>query len=467
MKLPYLDFTVPEPVIPVAKQFRNELLRPVQNWFQFRQGIRDAPELDLTGRDVLLIVVDCLRADHLSSTNYHRKTTPFIDTLETTLTNTISAGSFTYPSVASILSGLYPHNHGAVYSDSYRNFNENPPDFVVDSDVITLSELLCKSGYELYFSTAIATAEIPVRGRFPYVNINPSASADVMLSQVVDWWANNEDANKFAYVHLGDLHEPLTIPERHPFGPIRELRDIRRWRFTDSIEPRDQFNEYKEAKIKLYDTILAYVDQEIQEMWNRLSVENSREDPIILITGDHGEAFWDHTDTEKKYFDDPRGFYGVGHGHSLFQEVVNVPILTNIDCNENEETWTSTTDIFPTILDVLGTPHEFFETVDGESLTQGNRNSPVLSEELGYGYDQRASLKGSKKLIISQGESIPDFLFDLSDDPYETNNLNTGSEEIDKDSKLFKCLQYNSSTGGTAEIDSVTQDRLEDLGYLE
>lgn len=77
---------------------------------------------------VILIVIDSLRKDSLSYYGYERKTTPFIDLLiqdnqSIAFHNFHSVSSWTYPSVASILSGFYPHKHGDVYPKEYRNMH--------------------------------------------------------------------------------------------------------------------------------------------------------------------------------------------------------------------------------------------------------------------------------------------------------------------------------------------------------
>jgi predicted AlkP superfamily pyrophosphatase or phosphodiesterase len=85
----------------------------VQNKLQFRRRVSSSPDYDLSDQNVLFLVVDCLRADHLSPKN-KRDTTPFFGQLGGVNTTAISAAPWTFSSVPSILSGRYPHNHGAV-----------------------------------------------------------------------------------------------------------------------------------------------------------------------------------------------------------------------------------------------------------------------------------------------------------------------------------------------------------------
>lgn len=207
-------------------------------------------------QNVLIITVDCLRNDRISRTGYQRETTPFLDSLNS-FTPAIAAASWTFSSVPSILTGLYPHHHGAAYSDdSSRNQDlTNPPNGVRD-DVSTVAEVLGASGYKTKFMTAIGTAAVPIQGRFKSMEQHHDADAGTMLSKLQQWW-NRESGPKFGYVQLGDLHEP----EQTYFGEIPDIEGIDRWRFTSGDIQSDEFEEYRSARGLLYDTLVRFVDE--------------------------------------------------------------------------------------------------------------------------------------------------------------------------------------------------------------
>jgi len=177
---------------------------------------------------------------------------PFLDSVAGT--EAITAAPWTFSSVPSILTGSYPHHHGAVYpTDESRNQDLSNPPHNIDEDVYTLGEILGSAGYQTRFATAIGTAAIPVKGRFGAIVNSHDASAASLLAETAEWW-NSTRGEKFAYVQLGDLHEPLHQPDATPFGEIPDIEGVDRWRFEDSTTPREEFTEYREARIQLYDS---------------------------------------------------------------------------------------------------------------------------------------------------------------------------------------------------------------------
>jgi arylsulfatase A-like enzyme len=162
----------------------------------------------------------------------------------------------------------------------------------------------------------------------------------------VDWWNEVADS-KFAYVQLGDLHEPLIEPERSYFGSIPNIEGISRWRFTSGEIQGDESEQYRFARELLYDILVRYVDGQINQTLDDLA---EIDDTIIIITSDHGEEFWEYKEFEGEYFEDSLEISGVGHGHSLVPPVIEIPIATNIDIKSTSNSRKSLIDIVPTIL---------------------------------------------------------------------------------------------------------------------
>jgi len=262
--------------------------RGIRSRLAYESRIRDVPSLDINSqKNVLIVTVDCLRNDRISRTGYRRETTPFIDSLDS-YTSAIAPAPWTFSSVPSILTGLYPHNHGAVYpDDSMRNQDLTNPPNVVRNDVYTIAELLAASGYETWFGTAIGTAALPIQGRFKTTKHYHDADARTLLSDMREWW-NDTSGPKFGYVQLGDLHEPLHEPETNYFGEIPDITGIDGWRFEQGNTNVPGFEAYRDAKELLYDILLRHVDKEINRAWKRL---DGQEDTILFITSDHGEEF--------------------------------------------------------------------------------------------------------------------------------------------------------------------------------
>ena len=431
-----------------------DTLRGVKNRLAYESRSTDVPSMTLeNSQNVLIITVDCLRNDRISRTGYHRETTPFIDSFES-YTPAIAAAPWTFSSVPSILTGLYPHRHGAAYpDDSSRNQDlSNPPNGVRD-DIYTIAELLGGNRYETKFLTAIGTAAVPIEGRFKSIQRRHDADAETLLSEFLDWW-NNEPASKFGYVQLGDLHEPLHEPDTTYFGEIPDIDGIERWKFTSGKIDSEAFEEYRSARELLYDTLVRYIDEQIERTLDELS---DLDDTVVIVTSDHGEEFWEYKAFEETHFEDSRGISGVGHGHALVPPVVDIPIATNIEDLPSSNSRRSSTDIVPTILEELGADLSF--DFDGYPLQDGSHaDEPVLSQEIAYGPNQISVTEHDNHLI-----HVP------VDDQTAVIDFGTGHPITDTEieEQLLKYVPGERATGSNVDLSQDVQDQLSDLGYAE
>lgn len=378
--------------------------------------VSSKPELN-----VIIIAIDCLRYRNMSFAGYDRKTTPFLDSFRAKF-KAISAAPYTYPSVPSILTGLYPHNHGAYIYGKVKNFDILENFQLLRKNILTLPELLFVLNYDIYFSTSIAVAKYPMKGRvIPKLYI-PETPAQKLLKDARKWISKREKPF-FAYIHLGDIHQPLSPPSdfRNFFGAVKNLPNIDMWDFRRIEEQKGkEFQEYKENRILLYDNTLRYVDYAIEQFYFHLKDQGLIDSTIFIFTADHGEEFWEHAKPEAENFYDPRGYYGVGHGHNVFNEIIEVPIIVDRGISKKvrvkEELWSST-DIMPSIIDALGIKHDL--EFDGISLfkTQNNRDF-IFNESIGYGHEKKALITNGYKLIYSKDDNVQ-WVFDLKKDPEE------------------------------------------------
>ncbi len=375
--------------------------------------------------NVIILTVDCLRDSQLSYNGYFRETTPFLDSIRGSKFTAISSAPWTYPSVASILTGLYPHTHGGILSGKVKEFYLK--NFMkIKGNLLTLPEILFLLGYRTYFGTAIDVAFYPLRGR-----VVPSKqkgigdySAEELLEDLKKW-ISKSDKPFFAYVQLGDLHEPLNPPNsfRNFFGEVKNLHNIDLWDFRRREEQRGKkFQEYKENRILLYDNTLRYVDYSIEQFHSFLEDSGLIDSTVLIITADHGDEFWEHAELEAKNFYDPRGFYGEGHGHNVFNEIIEVPLILSWPKIPNKRygKLVSTIDIMPTILDLLGVNHKL--SFDGLNLFESKEKRALLNEAAGFGYEKKALVIGRFKLIYSKHDDIA-WVFDLEKDSEEQNPI--------------------------------------------
>lgn len=146
----------------------------------------------------------------------------------------IAAAPHTFPSVASILTGHYPHVHGGYIHEEIKNFDTPQRFGTVHPKLLTLPEILHVQGYKTLFMTYMTTALIAIRGR-----VSPLIRQEIahrMLSEAAERLREYARAGApvFAYIHLRDQHVPLTVPPkpfRSYFGDPGNVRELRWWRF--------------------------------------------------------------------------------------------------------------------------------------------------------------------------------------------------------------------------------------------
>lgn len=369
--------------------------------------------------NVVLVTVDCLRRDRLSAYGYDRPTTPFLDSLLPMALHASSAhaaSSWTCPSVASLLTGLYPSRHGAGWLPGPVNDLERDRlPSALHTDTLAFPQYL--PGHANAVFTAVPFATMPVADRFAHVRVR-DCSADVLVGEALRWMSEQTPPQPFlTWIHLGDTHDPLDVPAdlRDVFGPVKKYREARRWRYTRGEGGSDPsgFASYRADRIRLYDAAVHGVDRAIQTLWE--AVQEREEDTILLVSADHGEEMWEHQEEEQRAFLDPRGVSGVGHGHNLFQVHLLVPLLIlgpGVPAREVAVN-TSLVDVVPTLLELLGEPIP--GGLDGRSLLGMNpsiRNGvneghqrPVRAEAVAYGHEKRTLIVGDEKILVSPGDN--------------------------------------------------------------
>ena len=173
---------------------------------------------------------------------------------------------------------------------------------------------------------------------------------------------------------------------------------------------------------------------------------------------------------------DPRGIWGVGHGHSMYQELLSIPLILHgpgIEPGRRSQCDASQLDIAPTALDGLGLAPE--SSMQGASLfplmahgaSAPCRSLPLISESPAYGPDAIALVwEGLKLIVRADGVAL---LFDLGRDPGEARNLAT--ERPDVVERLTHILvtqmrQRRNASGQAIPMDPDTVEALKALGYV-
>lgn len=453
--------------------------------------------------NIILITLDTLRADHLSCYGYNRKTSPFIDKIanEGILFNEcISPSSWTLPSHASIFTGLYPSEHGAIHSALQRNKSK------LDKSFTTLAEIMEKNGYLTagFIGGPYLSSEFGLSQGFEYYNdilipsdmtfvinkltftdilitafkkfINPrkisevleyyisdianyiynehfskklldingwKKKADEINSVALPWIEKNKDSRFFLFINYFDTHTPYKLPigfdnlfDRGYKGKLKGLPGELYSISSHAYSPTDDDFKYL---ISLYDSQICFLDMNIRKLFEKLDSCKINNDTIVIITSDHGESFGEH------------GL--VNHGFSLYDDNIRVPLilwgLDKIGGSRKINTQTSTVDILPTILDITNIPIP--NNIHGKSLLRlisddhGFERPVVLSEIFDdiavhrFGDEFKRDLKSfrSKEWKYISSSNGKNELYNLINDKKEIDNIIKSENKIsDKFEKI-------------------------------
>ncbi len=404
--------------------------------------------------NVIIIMIDTLRADHFSYRGYERETTPFMDSLAKNFLDfrkAFAVAPWTPPSVASIMTGLYPSGHGHLPHQS-RNVALNRGS-VLSTDLSLISELLQDSGYQtgIVSSNPWITKEFGFDQGYDEFHYFYKAKAEVILKksrELISSWDKGEPF--FLFTLLFDPHNPYEPPA--PYDTM----------FKGDLKNRTYTPELNNV-IRAYDGEIRYTDDQLKLFFEYLKENNLYKNTDIYIVSDHGEQFRE------------RG--SLGHGKMLHQEETLVPLIIKLD-NKNEviEYAVSHIDIVPTILERTRiTPPT---KLQGISLLDKDALSKRLGvySEVYRTFNQRAfSVSDGHRLItdlqnpFEESESyFTRGLFDRVKDPLEFSPLTDPALE----NELYDYLKSAAKNSTIKrEVDSVeipeeTMKKLETLGYI-
>ena len=250
------------------------LLAVPHDYFQTRRADRafrdrELPELTPdkdAPQHIVVVVVDALRGDTVEE-----ETTPFMASLSGS-TAAIAPGTWTFPSVSSMLTGVYPHEHGALHGPSSGDDERMvlPPRMAEDRT--TLSEVLAGAGYETYGGFGHDTPFVALSGRFGTHSLHHqiNARADDVLSAHLDWLGDHADERTFSFVHLADPHIPVDPPakywEAHDIDG--DIPDLRNWAYQRDFDPGEAGERYREHRRRLYRASVDYVDDALKRYLN-------------------------------------------------------------------------------------------------------------------------------------------------------------------------------------------------------
>lgn len=394
---------------------------------------------------IICVVVDALRADHVT-----QDLTPYLSSLNGT--DAVSPGTWTFPAVSSIVSGQYPHEHGAMRQTDDLDDTDGirlPPR--MDDDQTTITEALAGAGYDTYGAFGHDTPFVALSGRFQTHKLyhTITARAAHLIDDYLSWVKGREQT--FAFLHLADPHAPVTPPEKykHTHDVDDSIDGLEDWRYQTDTDCEHECTRYREHRRRLYRAAVEYVDDVLGSLEKRAT--DLLEDPLVVITADHGEAHWEHLGFDVEHFD---GSGCVDHGGAPYEEVARVPLLTNAD-------WSfggirSVVDLPVTLAAVTGVE---LPPASGRSLLdEAEDDRPVLIEGSLSGHEKKAVYADGYKLLVSAGHDVEvgytlpeEEQTQLPDDVYEVLSAAVPPWPDEDESET--------------QVSSVVESRLEQLGY--
>jgi arylsulfatase A-like enzyme len=453
-------------------------------------------------KNVLLVTVDSLRADHVGYHGYTRATTPHLDTMAESahvFTNAFANGCSTRRSFPSILTSTYPLMYGGfekispdrtLVSEAFDEAGYATGGF--QSNPHLLAEFGYESGYDMYFGSndeAPSTSRLRqfVKQTFDddglvfrslkagfdfserFLGYNPGepfVKADEKTDAALEW-TESVDVPVFLWVHYMDVHHPYHPPERHQLAfrdePVPKRRAVKLRR--KMLEEPGDVTETEMGTIRdLYDGEIRFFDAQMHRL-----IEGVRErlsgETIVAVTSDHGDEFRDH--------------HGFAHYDTFYDELLHVPLLIDVDGSGEYDVLVSLLDLAPTLLSYADVeiPDTFVgesleAVIDGDDWEKGAvvAESGDLDEEYRCGY-RTTAWKYIRNGNHRQAPNKPDEeLYDLEADPGELENAI--HREAETAGELRRAVEDHKERVAetdraveTVEIDTATEQRLKDLGY--
>jgi arylsulfatase A-like enzyme len=361
------------------------------NILNFGQRLFNSP----SGPNVILIVPDALRADHLGCYGYSRPTSPQIDKFAADalfFEKAMSNSPWTKPSIGSVFTSMYPYEHKAF------SWMDNLPD-----KRLTLAEVFRNSNYLTFAiqTNPSITKKHNFKQGFHYYREMVLEKGEVVTSSFNAWTKKHRKKPFFAYLHYMDTHVPYNAPQE--FSQIFGLKDDTLFTPGDfkTMDVRllgemGLSKDDKQSLVNLYDAAIKYFDSSFARIVDNLRKLGILNKTIIILTSDHGEEFWEHD--------------GFAHGHTVYNELLHVPLIIGYSPHlpkRQIKSYVQLLDLFPTILSLARIKND--SEVRGKDLAPAALANKKIKEEILvegilFGPERKAILKDGWKLIENTGK---------------------------------------------------------------
>lgn len=436
-------------------------------------------------KNVVVIVVDTLRADKVKGKRDGQPVMPNISRFADEswfFTNAYAQASWTKPSVVSIFSSLYPEVHNIQFGLLERSAEVD----ILSDNILTMAEYFKQNGW----STLGVNTNVHIQGKFGFgqgfesYEYHAEFLSDSVTDRAIEL-LKGKSKPFFLYLHYIDPHNPYDAPEEYQkkfnapqvSGADKDILGDFMEYYNDLVFYQVGVNKERRYKYDLepagieyvkyqYDGDVLFADAHVGRLIDYIRANHN--DTVIIFTSDHGEEFWEHG--------------SLGHGKTVYEELVNVPLIMNFPGMKpwRIDTVVELIDILPTLSSYFGLdPAPEWQGVDLINyLKNGQVNNRAVYSHTRSSLKEAniyssAVIKDGYKLItdINKGSTK---LFNLSEDKLEkvdiTGSKNNVAEELIKLEKNHReinmLLASKFRGGGSTKMSEEDLKRLKALGYL-
>lgn len=390
-KIPFLLFNIEEPFVSVLFKndpFDGKIILDTNKDI----GVRNSypKNLDFQRKNVILIIIDALRSDHLGLYGYKRETSPFLDSLHASgnlrkIDMSFSVAADSYAGINAILRSRIFGNLG------YNNFS--------------LQHLLKDQGYDLNF---IVSGDHTNFGGLKS-SYGKNSDFNYYLDGAITTKYSDPNDDRIILEGLENMPPYNKTPSYFHFHLMSVHNLGLRLNKFKIYEPAGRATFDAENYINRYDNGVLQVDNYLKNIFSILSEKGYLQNSLVVITGDHGEALGE------------RGKFG--HSRSIYSDQILTPILIyDPEKVEYKNTsYATLVDIAPTIVDRLGLPVP--DSWEGVSLFSKENNRELTFHQQEEHYAIIHSKEDMRYKLVYDSKTGKQELFELNKDLYETTNI--------------------------------------------
>lgn len=432
-----------------------------------------------TRPNVLLVVFDTVRADHLSSYGYEKQTSPNLDRLAAdgiTYDACLSSSPWTIPAIGTVLTSVHPHVHRGgerVAGEEWNGKNIRAMGRL-RADLPNLAAILQKHGWATH--AVVANPQIGDFGLFAvgFDSVDQRRGDDSLINcrranaitdVTIRFLASRKGEKPlFLLVHYIDPHAPYDPPSAPDDAAVK------------GYATRKGISEQRGRAILHYDGEIAFMDSQFGRLLDYLKQVGLYSNTIIVALADHGEAFWEHSEVES--YRAPTILCSKGHGHTVYQELLHVPLVLKLpdqsSAGRHVRSRVGTIDVMPTLLSLVGIPAP--KGIDGVRLPVHDEGSSIalqrsiFSEHLAFADERKSVVRGNLKYIVNTTTGKQEW-YELRSDPGERSSHPelSRTEAGESIAQAMQVFVEASARGGQvdAAVSQETMEALKALGYVE